>query len=345
MAAHDPFFPGPYHRLTRPAGGAWWRLVVGVLAAAVGFLVVTLVALLLVYAVAHLIGFTHFDITSNKVDAGLLLGNNLGLAALIPVALGLTVLVYQTRPHWVSSLAPGLRRRWLLACFGIAGVVWALLFVLATVSASLDRHHPVDSGVIGLIVVVLLTTPFQAAGEEYLFRGFLLQSLGATRLPAIVCCVLSAAAFATAHLQFAPPLFADRFLLGLVFAWLALRTGGLEAGIAIHAVNNITAFIPAALLDQTTQTVNPTGVTWVPVGVHVVLLSIIVAWLPRVFDKRRGRGLGAPQSRRRASPSTPTQWGPLMPPPPGPDAANHPASPQHPPDPGAQPGSQPGPPT
>ena len=78
-----------------------------------------------------------------------------------------------------------------------------------------------DGEVVGFIVIALLTTPLQAAGEEYLFRGFLLQSLGATRLSAPVCWVVSGALFATAHGQFDPPLFADRWLIGIVFAWLA----------------------------------------------------------------------------------------------------------------------------
>ena len=58
------------------------------------------------------------------------------------------------------------------------------------------------------------------------------------------------ALFATAHGQFDPPLFADRFVLGVALAWLATRTGGLEASIAIHAVKNISVLIPASLLDE-----------------------------------------------------------------------------------------------
>jgi membrane protease YdiL (CAAX protease family) len=142
-----------------------------------------------------------------------------------------------------------------------------------------ERTAPVGTGVVAFLAVVIVTTPLQAAGEEYLFRGLLLQGLGALRLPAWLCCVGSGALFATAHLQFSPPLFADRMVLGTVLAGLAIRTGGLESGIAIHAVKNISVLIPAGLLDTVSDALDPTGVTWLPLAVDVLLLSFAVPWI------------------------------------------------------------------
>ena len=182
----------------------------------------------------------------------------------------------------------------------MALAVWLLLMVLATIGAALDRDAPVDSAVVWFLVVVLLTTPLQAAGEEYLFRGLLLQGLGATRLPTWVCCVVSAALFATAHGQFDPPLFADRFVLGVAFAWLTIRTGGLEAGIAIHTVKNLAGLIPAALLDDVSETLDPPGgVSWLPLIVDVVLLAILVPWVVAVC---RSRVTGVDGGSRRRLP-------------------------------------------
>jgi membrane protease YdiL (CAAX protease family) len=168
--------------------------------------------------------------------------------------------------------------------------VWALLIVLVLAAAVAERKNPVDSGVVWLLVVVLLTTPLQAAGEEYLFRGLMLQGLGATRLPTWLCCVASGAVFATAHAQFSPPLFADRLALGAVFAWLAIRTGGLEAGIAIHTVKNYAGLIPAAFLDDISQTLDPHDVSWLPFAVDVVLLAILVPWMVAVVRRRERAG-------------------------------------------------------
>lgn len=254
--------------------------------AAAGFVLVTVVAALAVYGSAHLLGFHDFRLGVKTINAGILLATNLGLGLLVPMAGGLSWLLYRVRPRWVSSVSPRLRWHWLFTSLGMAAGVWGIFFVLGVVAAASARTGAVNASVVGLIVVIVLTIPLQAAGEEYLFRGFVLQSLGATRLPTWMCCLLSAALFATAHGQFAPPLFADRLLLGSVLAWLAVRTGGLEAGIAIHLVKNVAVLIPAALLGRTTAALQPTAVTWIPLGLDAVLLAIVVWWVCRVAARR-----------------------------------------------------------
>lgn len=234
-----------------------------------------------------------FDL-NNGINAGELLGTNLGLALLIPLAGAVLWALYGVRPRWLSSNRPGLRWGWLGKSVGVATCVWGIFLVLGTAGAYLMREAPVDVQVLGFVAVVLLTTPLQAAGEEYLFRGLLLQALGATRLPSLICCAVSGALFAAAHLQFDAPLFADRLLLGAVLGWLALKTGGIEAGIALHAVKNIAVLIPAGLLDDLSSALDPQGVTWLPVIIDAVLLSIAVPW---VLALRRR------QERRTASPA------------------------------------------
>jgi CAAX protease family protein len=297
--------PVAYHRLAQRDRGAWWRLIVSIVAAAVGLVTGTVAALLAVIVGAWAVGDTDFSLDlDNGIDAAEMLATNLGLALLIPIAWLLYLAIYGISPRWLSSTRRRLRWRWLLVCVWMALVVWGLFLVIGTASAYVTRDTPVDRQVVAFLVVVVLTTPLQAAGEEYLFRGLLLQSLGATRLPTWVCCVLSGALFATAHLQFDPPLFADRFLLGVVLAWLTIRTGGLEAGIAIHLAKNMSALIPAALLDEVSDALDPTGVTWVPLVVDIVLLAIVVPWMVVAFRRRMQPG-GAPTSYAGGPPASP----------------------------------------
>ena len=279
-----------YHRLlTRPR--PWWRCLAAVVLGVLGLLVGPVIVLVVAALGAKLLGRSlSFDL-DNGLSAGEMLVLNLGLALLIPLSALSYRLVYRRSPRWLSSLRPGLRGRWLLRCAGMALAVWFLLMVLATTGAALDRDAPVDSAVVWFIVVVLLTTPLQAAGEEYLFRGLVLQGLGSTRLPTWVCCVVSAALFATAHGQFDPPLFADRFVIGVAFAYLTIMTGGLEASIAVHTVKNLAGLIPAALLDDVSETLDPQGgISWLPVTVDVVLLAILVPWVLAVCRSRLRRG-------------------------------------------------------
>jgi uncharacterized protein len=278
-----------YHRLVVWRGGAWWRFVVALLLGTVGLVLGPLIPVLGVLLVAHAVGHGFTFSLDDGLNAAEMLALNLGLALLVPIA-ALTYWMLYQRPRWLGSLMPGLRWRWLGLCTLMALAVWGVLMILATGGAAASRKGPIDSAVIWFLVVVLVTTPLQAAGEEYLFRGLLLQGLGATRLPTWACCVLSGLIFATAHLQFDPPLFTDRFLLGVVFAWLAIRSGGLEAGIAIHTVKNLAGLIPAALLDDVSETLDPSGVSWLPLAVDAVLLAIVVPWMARVIRTRSRDG-------------------------------------------------------
>jgi membrane protease YdiL (CAAX protease family) len=286
MPTHTPRDLRSYLRLARTHTGGWVRLGVAIVAGTVGFFLVTLAALAALVLAERAAG-RHLEVSTDAFTPDLLLGTNLGLALCIPLAAGLSLAVHGLRPGWLTSVAPGLRRGWLGACLTIAGTVWGVLFLLAMVGVAVSDDARVDGEVIGYLVVVLLTTPLQAAGEEYLFRGFLLQSLGATRLGAPVCWVVSGALFATAHGQFAPPLFADRWLIGIVFAWLATSTGGLEASIALHAVKNISVLIPAAVLGELSGAIDPTGVTWLPFALDAVMLAIAGWWIRRRYQHVR----------------------------------------------------------
>jgi len=278
MVTRTPRDLSSYLRIARPDSGAGWRLAVGLLAGTVGFFVVTLAALLAVLMVMRL-GGGDLTVDTHHVTPELLLATNLGLALCIPLAGLLSWSIYGLRPRWLGSVVPGLRPRWLATCAAIAGTVWGVLFLLLLLALTVSDTARFDGQVVGFLVVVVLTTPFQAAGEEYLFRGFLLQSLGATRLAAPLCWVVSGALFATAHGQFAPPLFADRWLIGIVFGWLATSTGGLEASIALHAIKNVSVLIPAAILGELSGAIDPTGVTWLPFALDAGMLAVAGWWI------------------------------------------------------------------
>ncbi|MBL0888477.1 CPBP family intramembrane glutamic endopeptidase [Myceligenerans indicum] len=177
-----------------------------------------------------------------------LLATNTSLALPIPIAL-LAALVATGRPGLVTSVLG--RMRWGLL-FGAAGVS---LLVLVPLGFVLDWIAPTsgeplviapEQGWALVALVILLTTPLQAAGEEYFFRGWTQQVVGAWCRPPWLAVVLpmliSATLFALAHGLQNPWLFADRFFFGVVASILVWRTGGLECAIALHAVNNLFAF-------------------------------------------------------------------------------------------------------
>jgi uncharacterized protein len=218
-----------------------------------------------------------------------LLTANLSLAVLIPAAMVAVVVVHHLSPGWLGSVAGHLR--WgLLGWFMLlaAGVVLVSTFVAGFLPGD---GVPTDSVQVvslqrwaSLAIVVVLTTPLQAAGEEYGFRGYPLQALGAwfgTPWPGIV---LTSLAFATAHGSQNPALFIDRLGFGLIAGWLVVRTGGLEASIALHVMNNVITFLIAAAFDQVDDALATRDAPWslaiLDIG-QALLFAGLVVWLVR----------------------------------------------------------------
>jgi membrane protease YdiL (CAAX protease family) len=285
--------PRTYPLMLRTWTYAWWKPVVGLFALVVGMFaasVVLLPLLVVTVAVDHKGSFQDaFSAAANldHVTWQGMLWLNLSLAALVPVTWGIVRVVHRLRPRWLMSVRPGIRWGFFWACLGLAPVA---MFAQVLVGAFLPTD-PNDLGgsvndltprIVSLGIVVLLTTPLQAMGEEYAFRGYAMQAFGAlTRRPWIAV-VLSATVFALAHGLQNPPLFLDRFAFGLMAGYVVLRTGGLEAGIALHIWNNLVAFGFALLLGNIDDILNVTEVSWwnIPLtitqnGVYLVLVLLV----------------------------------------------------------------------
>jgi membrane protease YdiL (CAAX protease family) len=249
----------PYAQLLRGPAHRWWRPLagLGVVTALGGLPVVAVVVVGVVIALAAG-GLTGGGDAIDQATlerwiatpAGLAV-NDLLLAALIPTAQVAVWVGHGWRPRWVSSVVGGLRLSWLVHCT----LLTLALLVPVTVGLALIGGVPQldpERDAWLLLAVVLATTPLQAAGEEYFFRGWLTQAIGSL-LPrggaaTLAGGAVSSVVFALAHGGQDPWLFADRLAFGVLASFLAWRTGGLEAGIAVHAVNNVVVFVQTILL-------------------------------------------------------------------------------------------------
>ena len=195
------------------------------------------------------------------------------------------------RPGWVASVVGRLRWKWMAVAFGLAFVaLLATLVVGALLPASGD---PADSSgdlnhwtstTRDFVIVIVLLTPLQAAGEEYAFRGYLTQAFGGLFRSRVAAVLLPAVLFALAHGSQDPPVFFDRLAFGLVAGILVLATGGLEAGIAMHVLNNFLAYGFALAFSDMTTALNPTGASWwtLPITLTQSLVYLALAvWAAR----------------------------------------------------------------
>lgn len=312
--------PRTYPLMLRNWTYAPWRPIVGILLVILGMLVVVPVALLpLLAALVALdhrgsFGTAFADAASLKhVTWQGMLYLNLALAGLIPVTWGIVRWLHRMRPRWLMSVKPGIRWPFFWACFGLAVVA---MIAQGAVGALLPSDpndlggsvHHLTSRIVGLGLVVIFTTPLQAMGEEYAFRGYAMQAFGSLSRRPWVAIVVTATLFALAHGIQNAPLFFDRFTFGLIAGYLVYRTGGLEAGIALHIWNNLVAFGAALLLGNIDDSLNVTEISWwnIPVtitqnGVYLLLVLLVA----------RSMGLG----NRSTPPVVPPQASAVLVPP------------------------------
>ena len=274
----------------------WWRPALGLLLITVVYTVAAVLTLVLGGVGLFLVDGVDLSAeTPDMSGPGFVLLINLVTAVAIPVVWLAWGAAHRMRIGWSSSVLGRLRWRLFPAYFGFAlltiGVSVALSLVLA-VADGWDVTGPVAS--YGwLVVVVLLTTPVQSAAEEYLFRGYLSQAIaGWVRRPragAVTAALVTAVLFGFAHLPPDLPTFLHPFLVGLAASAVVWLTGGLEAAIALHAVNTVVIFVLAGALgeDATATTESQAGVTWFDVLLVLVALSVFVALVARSRGRRR----------------------------------------------------------
>lgn len=247
-----------FHRLVfaRRRTGWWTPLVVGVLGVALyaALLGIVLVALLAASfadpAFAQRMMTLGQDIAFDLTDP-FLLALTLGVIALmLPAYVLASLLVNGRRVGLVSSAAGRLRWRWMLLCGAVAVAISLAFTAVSSLlpAEALDTAGVVPPGenpmLLATLAVVLLLIPFQAAAEEYVFRGYLQQAIGRwLRHPAFAI-LLPVPLFVLGHL-YDPLGQASVAVFAIAAGWLTWRTGGLEAAIALHIVNNLLAFLLA----------------------------------------------------------------------------------------------------
>ncbi|TCO51231.1 membrane protease YdiL (CAAX protease family) [Kribbella antiqua] len=301
----------PYHRLARTPKHAWWRPLIGTLfLAALAFFVTA--AVIVAWGVVHsLITGEIPEPQGNDIFPSALenLAATLVMLAVLTPAVALTVWLVQRRPAWsVASVLNRIRWRWLLLCclpgLGYLVLSYGLGIVVDQIFPTGDPISSDEGSWVGFgefvvpALIIICLVPFQAAAEEFVFRGWLIQAIGAygpdqqdgrarwlrtalrTPWPGIV---ISGALFVSAH-GYTGWAMLDIFLFAVTVGWLTVRTGGLEAGIALHALNNLLAFLLPAATGQLDGWADQGGAPWTLVLVDVPCLAFFAAtvvWLSK----------------------------------------------------------------
>jgi len=283
-----------FHRMALISGQhRWWRPITGTVVVLVGYLLLSVVPMG-AYEIAKSVAGRPADADGMHMWDGI--GETasllLSLATLIP-AVFLAARWVQRRPAGtVSSVAGRLRWRWLGTCLALAlplaGGLGIAFFLL---EPSVEGNGTEELTWVGLpsflmgLVMVCSLVPFQAAAEEYAFRGWLLQAVGAHVRSPWIAVLPQSVLFAAAHGWGTPWGFASLVVMGLAMGVVTIRTGGLEAAIAVHVLNNLVMFgIAAGVVGglESDETAADSDWTLAAVAVAVVLVyTVVVLWMAR----------------------------------------------------------------
>lgn len=247
--------PGPkvaYSGVLRiePVSTGFMQAIGGMLVALASYALIVPLIALVVLAIGWLVRGMPGSFADFRADAlsfvhiDGMIASHLAIASLVIVTMLVVRFVHHIHPRWLVSVQPGVRWRYALICALIAVIGLNAVFWASRVNDP-PAWNP-EPGFAWWLVVILLTAPLQAAGEEFLFRGYLLQAAGSVARSPWLAVLVSAVVFTGLHGQQNVPLMVDRFGFGLLAGALVVLTGGLEASIAAHAVNNVFAFGYAA---------------------------------------------------------------------------------------------------
>lgn len=218
---------------------AWWKSIIVIVALPLALAV----SQLGLYLLAGLIEGDPFapELTPLKLLAANL---STGLTALLALVL---VGRFAQVPWRTVFSAPRRfdRRRLGIYFLGSLVIVGAVMAIVGLTSAEAVgwTELAVTGTTIGLLVVVVLTTPIQTTGEEIILRGAILPAAGswfrAVRPAFITGLVVSSLIFAFLHGSSDPILFGYYLFFSVCTAVMGLLTRGLEAAIAFHTANNL----------------------------------------------------------------------------------------------------------
>ncbi|WP_460367007.1 lysostaphin resistance A-like protein [Actinocorallia lasiicapitis] len=230
------------------------------------------------------------------------------LAVLTPIVLFVTWAVGRRPAGTVISVVGRMRWKWLAVCallgVGFVVVSYALNLLVGLVVEP-DATGETFVGwerFLGPALMIVLLVPFQSAAEEFVFRGWLMQAIGsywklATPLPAMI---VSSAVFVLGH-GYTGWAMLDIFCFAMIAAWLVIKTGGLEASIALHVLNNLMAFLLPAAIGELGSSLEQGGAPWWVLLIDVPPLALYAAavlWLA----KRRRIATVTPQPEPAATP-------------------------------------------
>lgn len=278
-----------YHRLAQSwRKPRWWKPLAGLLLAAVFWVLMFLTAL--VPFVMSGVGDPPLEDEPLDFYRETDLGLGLFMIALMLPAIMLGFRVMGCAPlGLLSSVAGRVRWAWMARCCVPALLAYSIAVGAAVLFGHTEAVEPEGYRFSWLLLLLaLLLVPLQAAAEEYVFRGGMMQTVGAWLKHPAWAILLPVPLFMIGH-EYDLPGQVSMLIFAVACGWITWKTGGLEAAVVLHVVNNLVVFGMglAGLSDM-----NQTEVGWGMVIIWTLPVLLFVVWvnqLERVKGSSTGR--------------------------------------------------------
>lgn len=276
---------------------SWRRVAAMAVAGPVATVGMSLLVVLALFGAGRLAGLRLNVVGGEMADLPRLIQSSayvlevgLGLAAAAAGLILAARVIFRRRLRTWITTAPRFRVTLLAWGFGAGGVALAGLSMASLLLPGGEGEPPIldaaEPLTLRLAYALASLSGFLIAAwaEEVVFRGYLLQQMSVFTRRLWLVLLVNGLAFALFHLEFDPGALAARTLLGMVFAWSALRLGGLEFGIGAHAAQNLGIALFGEVLLPTTP---ETTISAHDMGMEILLAAIIMACVESLHRRRR----------------------------------------------------------
>lgn len=165
-----------------------------------------------------------------------------------------------------------------LPIFGVTAIFTVVIPIVSMIiNGGTSELASAQFAPLGLIAI-LVFVPFQCAGEEYAFRGLIQKVLGSWIPVPVVVIIIQSIAFAVMHGYDLLGNFGI-MITGIIWGWLAIKTGGLEATTVLHSANNVTAMMMSIIFTSTTVTVSTSIEGFILDLASTLIAAAVAYWL------------------------------------------------------------------
>lgn len=282
-AGHDAPGGVPYHLVLRGKERRIWRGILAILLLNAGLVGFGAVFAQIGGQIDLLLGRNSVVTGGTEFTTVTLASTFASSALLVPWSMLIQRWLYGVKGRTLHSVAGVFRLAVLGRAVLVLVPVWAVYLAVLT---ALEPSAAVEwslADMLFMFVVTLVVVPLQTAGEEYGYRGLIFRVTAGWARGARSALVLgvgvSAVLFTVIHLSTDLWLNIQFLAVGIAFALITWRTGGIETTVVLHAANNVLGLLLALVLhaDLSAAPDRSAGVGSVAYLIPVVLLAAITA--------------------------------------------------------------------